>query len=497
MKLSIQWLILMIFLKKRKTVNQPSALYLLFFARLWECFSYSGMRVLLVLFMTSSLHYNDYKTFGVYAVYTSLTEAGGIIGGYLADKILGFRKTLFLGALVLTCGHICMAIPLGILSFYLGLGFIIVGSSLFRTNCSALLSLFYKENDSRRDAGFTLFYVGINTGAFSACLLCGYIGECFGWHYGFGLAAFGMLLGFLALYQFQHFLEDKGMVPKSTTHFQIKITYALTFLSACIISTLVFFQEIFINILPLFLLGSFLYIIKQTLECKKQEKRDIAILGGFIFLLAIFFAFEEQLGSTLILFSERHVQRRIGEVIIPASILTTLNPLTIIIIGPFLSICLQYFEQKRKTYFSIFGKIIIAFGLLTTSYALISLGCIYADNNTVRLSYIVGALLIMATGELFIGPSLYTACGILAPKKMIGIMMSAVMLGYSCANILSGKLSQFMAVSKQDGETIVLLSSLNIYKSGFYYITLISFAITITLFFLAKLKKFLRPKIMK
>ena len=465
------------------SLKQPKALYLLFFAQMWECFSYYGMRVLLVLFMTKSLAYSDHRAFGVYAVYTALVEASGVLGGYLADKILGLRRAIFIGVFVIIIGHLSMALPLGIPTFYLGLGLIIVGTGLFRTNCTALLGLFYEPQDPRRDSGFTLFYVGINIGGFIASLACGYVGETFGWHYGFSLAAFGMLLGNVTLYKFRYLLEGKGMPPQNVSFSTVSLGKVLIFLAIPLMTWMVFYHDIFIHVLPLFLLAAVTYAIKQARGCSLIEQKKMGVLGIFILLLALFFAFEEQLGSTLILFSQRHVDRNLLGFVIPASSLITINPLTIMILGPFISRILQHYQQKKNRPFKTISKISFSFFLLGLAFLAIYLGCFNSNNDQiVKLPYIALGFMMIASAELFVGPVLYAACTALAPQRLLGIMMGMVMLGYSLANLLSGILSKLMAITKEENGEIALEASLLVYSNGFYHITLVCMIIALLVF---------------
>ena len=164
--------------------DHPKGLFFLFFAEMWERFSFYGLRALLLLYMTSELSFSDSKAYGVFAFYFTLVYAATVIGGVVADKVLGNRKAISIGAILITIGHLTLTIP-GLLGLYLGLAFVIAGTGLFKANISTLLGQLYAQGDMRRDSGFTLFYMGINLGGVMAPLICGYIGESYGWHYGF------------------------------------------------------------------------------------------------------------------------------------------------------------------------------------------------------------------------------------------------------------------------------------------------------------------------
>ena len=204
---------------QRTVLGHPSGLFVLFFTEMWERFSYYGMRALLVLFLTSALldggwEWSNADALKLYGIYTGLVYLTPILGGLIADKLLGYRKAVALGALVMTLGHASMALE-GITGtfFYLGLALLIIGNGLFKPNISSIVGQLYKTQGKEKDAGYTVFYMGINAGAFLGILLCGYIGEQVGWHYGFGLAGIFMFFGMLQFWYAQGIFGDIGLKP--------------------------------------------------------------------------------------------------------------------------------------------------------------------------------------------------------------------------------------------------------------------------------------------
>ena len=186
------------FKEEPELFGHPKGLFYLFFAELWERFSFYGMRALLMLYMVNeifqALAERDTAAAAVYASYGSLVYASTVIGGRISDKILGMRSSIFLGGVLMALGHFVLAIENDI-AFFLALAFIVVGNGFFKPNISTFVGSLYKDGDRRKDSGFTIFYMGINIGGFAAPLLCGWLGETYGWHYGFGLAGIGMLTG--------------------------------------------------------------------------------------------------------------------------------------------------------------------------------------------------------------------------------------------------------------------------------------------------------------
>ena len=180
---------------KKTLFGHPAALFTLFFAEMWERFSYYGMRALLVFYMIKGfLGFNDNRAYAVYGAYTALVYATPFIGGMLADRLLGARRAVIIGALLMASGHLMMTVEHE-LAFFLALALLICGNGFFKPNISAIVGSLYEEVQAKRDGGFTIFYMGINLGAAMSPLICGYVGETYGWHYGFGLATIGMLTG--------------------------------------------------------------------------------------------------------------------------------------------------------------------------------------------------------------------------------------------------------------------------------------------------------------
>lgn len=204
-----------------EVMNHPAGLFILFFTEMWERFSYYGMRALLVLFLVSDLSANGWgwpreEALGLYGTYTGLVYLTPILGGYLADKLLGFRLAVVLGALLMTLGHASMALNTEFF-FYSGLGLLIAGNGLFKPNISSIVGGLYSKGSDRKDGAYTIFYMGINAGAFLGILLCGYVGETVGWHYGFGLAGIFMFLGMMQFIFAQKMFGDIGAKPSAKT----------------------------------------------------------------------------------------------------------------------------------------------------------------------------------------------------------------------------------------------------------------------------------------
>ena len=323
-------------------LGHPKGLFVCFATEMWERFSYYGMRALLILYLTKHWEFSDAQSYIIYGAYTSLVYIMPVFGGMLADRILGSRKAVTFGAILLVLGHTGMAFESNIQVFYMSLALIISGVGFLKPNISTMVGALYEEGDPRRDPGFTIFYMGINIGAFSASLLCGYLGETYGWSYGFGAAGIGMLIGLVIFLWGQDYLEGHAE-PTSDFYKEKKfnITYEnWAYLSGIIMVFSSWFliqnQQIVGN-----LLGGFgaiciaLWLAYALLKCSPEERDRLVIVGILILFSLIFWALFEQAGSSLNILTDRGVDRTILGWEVPASMFQSLNAFFIFTLAPF------------------------------------------------------------------------------------------------------------------------------------------------------------------
>ncbi len=455
---------------------QPKAMYLLFSVQMWESFSYYGMRAILALYMITVLKFDDAKAFGISAMYIALAECLGIFGGRLADKVFGARNAIYFGGTLIALGHAILAIPIDGLTLYFSLAFISVGTGLFRSNCLSLLGEFYGENDPRRDAGFTLFYVGINLGAFLATFFCAYIAQTFGWHYGFSLAAFGMVLGLTGLFRFSYLLEEKGFQPSSISKKRVTISMLSVTAVIPIFAVLLFYHEVGTILLLAAIFLMFFSTYRATKFLPTKQKKDIGLVILSILLLAIFYAFEEQIGSSIVVFAERYAKTDFFGFEMPASALSMFNPLTILLMGPLVAMTLSTYELRQGRNVSVFTKISLAFTIQGIAFLLLYLGILESKITSYLVAFNVGMI---AFSELFIGPAVYAFCSENSPKHLKGMLMGTVMLGYSLSGILSGFMSKFMAISDENSHL-----AKDVYAQGFFSIMVVCFAAAVVIYIL-------------
>ena len=295
-------------------LGHPKGLFVCFATEMWERFSYYGMRALLILYLTKHWNFSDAQSYIIYGAYTSLVYIMPVFGGMLADRILGSRKAVTFGAILLVLGHTGMAFESNVQIFYLSLALIISGVGFLKPNISTMVGALYAEGDPRRDPGFTIFYMGINIGAFTASLLCGYLGETYGWSYGFGAAGIGMLIGLVIFLWGQDYLEGHAE-PTSNLYQEKKfnVTYEnWAYISGILMVLfswlLIQNQEVVGN-----LLGGFgaicvaFWLFYALFKCSAEERDRLLVVGILILFSLIFWALFEQAGSSLNILTDRGV----------------------------------------------------------------------------------------------------------------------------------------------------------------------------------------------
>lgn len=451
----------------------PKFLALLFFVEMWERFSYYGMRALLVLFLISELGFEDAKAYAIYSLFCAIGYAGPAISGYLADKLMGFRNMVIIGGVFMTIGNAIMTlVAYDPHLIYLGLGFVAVGTGMFKGNITSLLGSCYREDDRERDRGFTLFYVSINIGSFIASIACGYVAHLYGWHYGFGLAGIGMAIGTTTFVCCQGVLGDSGSATRPDL-MKRKIwglkPYALVVLGcvvlAFVISNMLMSSEVFAHVLSLFgvgVLGILTYII---IKLSPEERRNMIALMILIFFLMCFFALEMQLGSLINVFTDRNVAGEVFGITVPAAVSQALNPLSVIVLGGIIGAFMK-FNKKYATL-----QCAIGLGTMVICFLVLYVGCVEADENSkVSYIYLVIAMAFMSLGELCIAPLIQAQTTLLSPKHLRGFMMGVNMLSLAFANLLGIVFAKFMSVPSVDGE-VNAMQSLIVYKDGFLHIT--------------------------
>ena len=319
-----------------------------------------------------------------------------------------------------------------------------------------------------------LFYAGINVGGFLAAVSCGYVAQSYGWHYGFGLAAMGMFIGLAVLFKYKYLLTGKGDLTANVSGSKKFLCLSSVFASVILVIALIRNHEFFLPVLPLaglVLIAFMIYRLRNNAVFPK-----ILILCGLIVLYMGFFMIEDLMGSLLMVFCENKVDRLIGGLVIPSSSLVAMNPFTIIIIGPLLAKFLSKLKTDQHS-----GSVVkmnsIAFLLLGLAFGFLYLGLrIAGDEGLVSIGYVVICFALIAIGELFIAPTLYSYCSAIAPQLLKGRMMGLVILGRSYASLSSGMLGKAVVASHIYGEsglfamtTVMAISIASLLAIGYFY----------------------------
>jgi proton-dependent oligopeptide transporter, POT family len=432
--------------------GHPRGLSTLFFTETWERFSYYGMRALLILFMTApaaqgGLGFDTAVAGAIYGLYTSSVYMACLPGGWIADRLIGARRAVLYGGILIATGHFSMAVP-ALATFYLGLTLIVLGTGLLKGNVAVIVGQLYPKEDQRRDAGFSIFYMGINLGAFIAPLVCGYLGQRVSWHIGFGAAGIGMTLGLVQYVLGARHLGNAGLEPAQAVDRRTKTTAAVV-AGALLLVALALASGIvpvtakqIADTAGVALLGGTIVFFGWLLVSSgwtPLERRRLYAIAILFMAATLFWSQFEQAGSTLNLFGDRATRTEIAGWTFPSSYYQSLQPLFIITFAPifaWLWITLGTREPSSPTKFSL-GLFCAGAGFLVVAVA-----AIFAANG-VKVSpwWLVATYLLHTFGELSLSPVGMSAMTRLAPARIGGLIMGVWYLSISIGNFTGGRIS--------------------------------------------------------
>jgi len=421
--------------------GHPPGLYLLFFAEMWERFCFYGMRALLVLYMTKAFLLSDEQAYSTYGSYNALVYCTPIIGGLLADKVLGYRYAVTLGGLLMALGEFTLLVQ-DKTFFHLGMAALIVGNGFFKPNISTMVGRLYPDGDPRRDAGFSIFYMGINLGAFLAPLACGYVGETYGWNYGFGLAGLGMLLGLAVFTLGRGAIAGIGDPPEPSTFAR---NFALVSGAALLAIPLVAFLLQNATVVGFLLLGTGIVVLGSLLgtamRLDKVPREKMFVILVLIFFHMTFWAFFEQAGSSLTLFLDRNVDRELFGWTFPTTWGQSFNPIFIVALAPVFGLMWVRLDKvglnpsiPLKFVLGIIG-VGAGFGVLVVSAA------VAGPDGLSPLTLLVLCYLLHTMGELAISPVGLSMVTKLAPPSIGGLVMGAWFLSIAFAHYIAALLA--------------------------------------------------------
>lgn len=429
---------------KQKLWGHPKGLYILFFTEMWERFSYYGMRAIFILYLTAKttdanagLGWDKVSALELYGWYTMMVYVMSVPGGLLADKWLGQKKTVMLGGFLLCIGHFILAFD-AVWAFYTGIVFIVFGVGALKPNISTMVGGLYQQGDFKRDSAFTIFYIGINIGAFAAPLLVGYVGEVINWHYGFGLAGIGMAFGQVVYLWGQKYLKAVGnFVPVQ--------------------------REIGTN--------------KKVPLTSVEKDRMIVLVLSFIIVI-VFWGAYEQAGGLMNLYARDKIDRVMFGFEVPASFLQALHAFYVILFGVPVAYFWTKWRQKGRESSSLFkmgiGTIITGFGFLLLAGAAIETAS--SMDGKASIYWMFGAYFLHVIGELSISPVALSFITKLAPLKYASLMMGAYFMVSGIGNKVAGYVGE---AAQNAGEYTIFMGVL---------IFCVSFGLLLVLF-VKKLKK--------
>jgi len=475
------------------STGHPKQLYILFFAEMWERFSFYGMKALLLAYMVTQLKFDEPKGYAILGSYAALVYTMPMFGGMMADKFLGNRKAVLFGGVLMSIGHLVLAVPQG-WSFFYGMAFIICGNGFFKPNISSLVGTLYADNDPKKDSGFSLFYMGINIGAALGGLLCGYVGQKINWHYGFGLAGIFMIVGLVVFSIGGKSLGHRGLPPdavalKKSLFAGLSTEWIIYLGTLCLVPVVVaLFNQYEIMDFIMFGLGAIAiaYILFIAFALEKAERFKLFSALILIIFSTLFWAFYEQNSGSLNLFAMRNVNMNVNGTTLPALSVNNFLPPAWVIILSFFFAWLWPVLNRRKLEPSTPLKFAFSFILMGIGFYVFYAACrLQASTGLISLFSFAAGYFFIICGELCISPIGLSMITKLSPKKMVALMMGIWFFASATGEFLAGKIGSLMSVPEDVVNNPVL--SLPYYANILNKIGLYSIGIGIVLIFLVPL----------
>jgi proton-dependent oligopeptide transporter, POT family len=444
--------------------GHPRGLSTLFFTEMWERFSYYGMRALLILFMTASvatggLGFDTATAGAIYGLYTSMVYMTTLPGGWIADRLIGQRRAVLYGGIIIASGHFCMAFS-ALSTFYLGLFLIVIGTGLLKGNVSVIVGGLYGKDDIRRDAGFSIFYMGINLGAFIAPLVCGWLGQNVSWHLGFAAAGIGMTLGVIQYVAGGKNLGTAGLypTPAESPDAAARLERNAMVAGAILVAALAGFgfgaytgaipitaRQVAdaAGVLLLAIVVLFFGWLFTSSNWTPEERKKLWVIGVLFLAAALFWSVFEQAGSTLNLFADRNTHNVVLGWSYPSSWFQSLNSLFLIALAPvfawlWLRLGRTGQEPSSPAKFAM-GLILVGAGFVILIWA----ARVAEQGVQVSPMWLVVTYLLHTCGELCLSPVGLSAMTKLAPARIGGLMMGVWFLATSVGNFIGGRISSF------------------------------------------------------
>ncbi len=442
-------------LDDRALFGHPRGLGLLFFTEMWERFSYYGMRAILVLYLVNELRWSTPRAANLYGTYTMLVYLTPVIGGYLADRFIGTRRSLVIGGAIIALGHFTMAFP-GMKAFYAGLGLIIIGTGFFKSNVSTMVGQVYRDGDARRDAGFTIFYMGINLGAAMGPIICGWLaqGTPLGWHWGFAAAGFGMVAGLIVyVWGRDRYLPGIGLHLAVHRDRSVDAGAARAEAGASLRHGLIGAAG---GVVLAWLMGGFTLLGTPMaaiigaavgvalLGSHGEERKRVIALFIVVFFVIFFWAADQQTGSSMNLFANKHTNLDVRGFHIPSSWFQSVNAVEILIFAPMFAALWHVLDKHRHEPPTAL-KMAMGLFLLGVGFVFLAIGGSRADTGIlVSPLWLVAAYSFHTWGELCLSPVGLSYVTKVAPVRFGSLLMGVWFLANAAANKIAGSMAAFM-----------------------------------------------------
>lgn len=427
-------------------MRQPRGLFFLFMSEMWERFSYFGIQALIILFLTQKLGFADSRASLTYGAYVAFVFLSPLLGGVLADRILGYRRSIVVGSVLIIIGHFVLAIPYGTVPMFTGLAIVILGTGFFKSSVAAVVGRLYKKDDPRRDSGFTLFYMGINIGALLATLIVGYVGEVISWHLGFSLAGVGMMLGLFVFHMGVPYYNPESLVcPRPSLVVPgVAASLLLVPLIAYLLAT-PHYAKIFM------LVGgglTYLYVLYKSCTTEGRYRRHLIAILIYVLFASVFWALKKQIDGAVLLLVEHAIDRTVMGFEVPVSMFTSINPFFILLLSPIFAamwVSAAGRGHPISTRIRFLGGLILA----GCAFLLFSFAAREATSGVAAsMLWPIAAILLLTCGELSISPVGISMISSLSPKNMMGLMIGAWFLSSSFGAYAAGWIGTFVYVPK-------------------------------------------------
>ncbi len=462
--------------------NHPKALPFLFLTEMWERFGFYVVQGLLVLFMASQFGFSDDASYTIMGVFSALAYISPFVGGFLADRILGARVAIVWGGIFLSLGYAMLALP-QLHDFYLALATIIVGNGLLKPNISSLLGSLYEEGDPNRESGFTIFYIGINIGVLLAGVSSGYIKDHLGWNAGFALASLGLVVGLLTFAAGLKYIANLKTNPLPDLP-EVSFWMKAAIIGCCLVT--IYFLSLLLqdSLLSKWLLPSagiilFIFLLFITFREEQPVRGRLLTLNALIISSIIFWMIFLQLFFSANLFIDRLVNKDVFGFHIPTTAFYSLEAVFIILLGPIFAWSWQSLGQLKKNP-SPYLKFIFAIVCVGLAFIVLMVSTYFTNSqHLVSPLWIVLSYFLITVGELFLSPTGLSAVTILAPKRLVGMMMGIWFVALGFGGQFAGMLAKLSSIGSS---VTTLTGQLEVYRGAFLDYALIAFVVSFFLF---------------